>query len=45
MTTTDLSPATSLPEDGTAGTLIGRAWLPGEGPAVVVVHRDGVLVY
>src|SRR4051794_41101256 len=42
MTTIDLSPATSLPEDGAAGTLIGRAWLPGEGPAVVVVHQDGV---
>jgi fumarylacetoacetate (FAA) hydrolase family protein len=37
-----LDPANSLPEDGTAGTLVGRAWLPGEGPAVVVVHEDGV---
>jgi fumarylacetoacetate (FAA) hydrolase family protein len=42
MTTIDLSPATALPEDGAAGTLLGRAWLPGEGPAVVVVREDGV---
>src|SRR3954471_19061343 len=42
MTTMDMSPAPSLPQDGAAGTLIGRAWLPGEGPAVVVVHEDGV---
>src|SRR3954471_7879795 len=42
MTTMDMSPAPSLPQDGAAGTLIGRAWLPGEGPAVVVVHQDGV---
>jgi fumarylacetoacetate (FAA) hydrolase family protein len=32
----------SLPEDGCAGTLVGRAWLPGEGPAVVVVREEGV---
>ncbi|HEX3864806.1 MAG TPA: fumarylacetoacetate hydrolase family protein [Stellaceae bacterium] len=32
----------SLPEDGCAGTLIGRVWLPGAGPAVVVVHDDGM---
>jgi fumarylacetoacetate (FAA) hydrolase family protein len=31
-----------LPEDGCAGTLVGRAWLPGKGPAVVVVGEDGV---
>jgi fumarylacetoacetate (FAA) hydrolase family protein len=37
-----LNPATSLPEDGFAGTLIGRAWLPGEGPAAVVLDEDGV---
>ena len=42
MTMIDLSPAISLPEDGAAGTLVGRAWLPGEGPAVVVVQEDGV---
>src|SRR5882672_271214 len=38
----DLIPARILPEDGCAGTLVGRAWLPGEGPAVVLVREDGV---
>ena len=37
-----LDPAKSLPEDWCAGTLVGRAWLPGEGPAVVVVREEGV---
>jgi fumarylacetoacetate (FAA) hydrolase family protein len=37
-----LDPATSLPADGCAGTLLGRAWLPDEGPAVVVVREEGV---
>jgi fumarylacetoacetate (FAA) hydrolase family protein len=37
-----LDPAT-LPADGTAGTLVGRAWLPDvDGPAVVVVRADGL---
>src|SRR5215467_429560 len=41
--TLHLDPATTLPSDGTAGTLIGRAWLPAvDGPAVVVVRADGV---
>jgi fumarylacetoacetate (FAA) hydrolase family protein len=41
--TLQLDPATTLPADGTAGTLVGRAWLPAvEGPAVVVVRADGV---
>lgn len=33
-----------LPADGTAGTLVGRAWVPGDpsGPSVVVVRDDGV---
>jgi fumarylacetoacetate (FAA) hydrolase family protein len=33
-----------LPADGTAGTLVGRAWLPGEvpGPSVVAMRDDGV---
>ncbi len=36
-----------LPEDGTAGTLVGRVWLPETddspgGPAVVLIHDDGV---
>jgi fumarylacetoacetate (FAA) hydrolase family protein len=41
--TLQLDPAATLPSDGTAGTLVGRAWLPQvEGPAVVVVRADGV---
>jgi fumarylacetoacetate (FAA) hydrolase family protein len=32
-----------LPEDGTSGTLVGRAWLPqAGGPAVVAVRSNGV---
>ena len=33
-----------LPVDGFAGTLVGRAWLPGAvpGPAVVAIRADGV---
>jgi len=38
LTTKDL-----LPDDGTSGTLVGRAWLPRlNGPAVVAVRDDGV---
>jgi len=38
-----LDPATTLPSDGTAGTLVGRAWLPAvDGPAVMVVRADGL---
>ena len=39
-----LDPATCLPDDGTAGTLIGRCWRPGlqPGPAVVALRSDGV---
>jgi fumarylacetoacetate (FAA) hydrolase family protein len=38
-----LDPATTLPADGTAGTLVGRAWLPAaEGPAVVVVRANAL---
>src|SRR4051794_27488003 len=37
-----LDPTRSLPEDGLDGTLLGRAWLPGEGPVVVVVREEGV---
>ena len=39
-----LDPASCLPDDGTAGTLIGRCWVPGAnaGPAVVAVRDDGV---
>src|ERR1700751_3850234 len=43
MTALRLDPTTTLPSDGTAGTLVGRAWLPrAEGPAVVVARADGV---
>ena len=40
----ELTPAATLPEDGCAGTLVGRAWLPGEpgGPAVIAVRAEGV---
>jgi fumarylacetoacetate (FAA) hydrolase family protein len=36
-----------LPEDGVSGTLVGRAWVPGEagrpaGPSVVALRADGV---
>jgi fumarylacetoacetate (FAA) hydrolase family protein len=38
LTTKDL-----LPDDGTSGTLVGRAWLPRlNGPAVIAVRSDGV---
>jgi fumarylacetoacetate (FAA) hydrolase family protein len=39
-----LTPARTLPSDGTNGTLIGRVWLPGDppGPAVVAIRADGV---
>ncbi|HET6157976.1 MAG TPA: fumarylacetoacetate hydrolase family protein [Dongiaceae bacterium] len=34
----------TLPSDGTAGTLVGRAWVPGSpgGPSVVLVRMDGL---
>jgi fumarylacetoacetate (FAA) hydrolase family protein len=40
----ELDPSSCLPDDGTAGTLVGRAWLPGRspGPAVVAVRDGGV---
>ena len=39
-----LTPAGCLPADGTKGTLVGRAWLPGDppGPAVVAIREEGV---
>ena len=39
-----LTPARTLPGDGTRGTLIGRVWLPGDplGPAVVAIRGEGV---
>ena len=55
MTTTAPNPASTsvpfvlqaahvLPDDGLAGTLVGRAWVPGAvaGPSVVVLREDGV---
>ena len=43
MTSLRLDPASTLPADGSAGTLVGRAWLPGvDGPAVVAVRADGL---
>src|SRR6185312_16465232 len=38
-----LNAASILPDDGNAGTLVGRVWLPqAKGPAVVAVRADGV---
>ena len=39
-----LTPKAALPADGTAGTLIGRAWVPGDvaGPSPVVIRDGGV---
>jgi fumarylacetoacetate (FAA) hydrolase family protein len=40
----DLLAAKTLPADGTTGTLVGRAWVPGNpaGPSVVSIREDGV---
>jgi fumarylacetoacetate (FAA) hydrolase family protein len=38
-----LNAASVLPEDGTAGTLVGRVWLPeAAGASVVAIRADGV---
>jgi len=38
-----LNAASILPDDGTAGALVGRVWLPSAGgPSVVAVRDDGV---
>jgi fumarylacetoacetate (FAA) hydrolase family protein len=38
-----MTPAATLPRDGTAGALAGRVWLPqADGPAVVAVRPDGI---
>ena len=39
-----LTPANTLPIDGLAGTLIGRAWVPGNisGPSPVIIRAEGV---
>ena len=40
----ELNAGDSLPADGDAGTLVGRAWVPGEhpGPALVVIEAGAV---
>ncbi|WP_372874490.1 fumarylacetoacetate hydrolase family protein [Pseudomonas sp.] len=39
-----LTPENTLPADGLQGTLIGRAWIPGDipGPSPVLLREDGV---
>lgn len=39
-----IDPQRCLPDDGTRGTLVGRAWVPGDvaGPRVIAVRADGV---
>jgi fumarylacetoacetate (FAA) hydrolase family protein len=39
-----LSTRDALPADGTAGTLVGRVWVPGDpgGPSVVLAKADGL---
>ncbi|WP_053179050.1 fumarylacetoacetate hydrolase family protein [Pseudomonas kilonensis] len=39
-----LTPENTLPVDGVAGTLIGRAWVPGRiaGPSPIALRNDGV---
>jgi fumarylacetoacetate (FAA) hydrolase family protein len=38
-----MTPAATLPRDGTAGALVGRVWLPqAGGPAVAAIRADGV---
>src|SRR4051794_32669792 len=43
METSSIAPATGLPVDHHAATLVGRVWLPAAGgPALVAVHGDGL---
>ncbi len=37
-----LTPGQILPDDGLAGTLVGRVWIVGTGPAVVALRPEGV---
>jgi hypothetical protein len=40
--TFQLDPTTTLPTDGTSGTLLGRVWRPDvEGPSVIALRPDG----
>ena len=38
----NLTPANTLPADGTRGALAGRIWRPGIGPSVVAIRAEGV---
>src|SRR4051794_20652039 len=41
--TLSLTPASTLPIDSTAGTLVGRVWRPElSGPSVIAIREDGV---
>jgi fumarylacetoacetate (FAA) hydrolase family protein len=42
MSDLSIDPRACLPDDGTAGTLVGRAFVAGAGPVVVAVRADGV---
>jgi fumarylacetoacetate (FAA) hydrolase family protein len=43
MTSLNLAEATTLPVDGLAGALVGRAWRPElGGPSVIAIREDGV---
>ena len=41
-----LDPKSFLPEDGYAGTLVSRAWVPGAiaGPSVIAIREDGFVL-
>jgi fumarylacetoacetate (FAA) hydrolase family protein len=44
MTSLAQNAASALPDDGTAGTLVGRVWRPDvNGPAVVAVRAEGLV--
>jgi fumarylacetoacetate (FAA) hydrolase family protein len=44
MTSPDINVASTLPDDGTAGTLAGRVWRPDrDGPSVVALRGDDVI--
>jgi fumarylacetoacetate (FAA) hydrolase family protein len=40
--TLSIDPASTLPTDATAGTLVGRVWRPDIGPSVAAIRHDGV---
>src|SRR3954452_7439807 len=44
MTSTAQNAASALPDDATAGALVGRVWRPDvNGPSVVAVRADGIV--